>query len=180
MSLKCNLRPSIAGKQYKKLDKGYELDKINKKEKPSVKKYNRSNLICYNKYSSYEYYKIMHLDSFPLELKYPILASFYNELSKSNSLKLRKRHTKEKKVTAYDNASGLYNEFLEIYFDECKVLPDAKKRKLGNNYDPSNLFLERCHYDIWFENEELTDTQKGGEKESADLSSMLPLENDEE
>ena len=36
----------------------------------------------------------------------------------------------------YDNASKLYNEYLEIYFDEYKALSDAQKRKLGNKYDP--------------------------------------------
>ena len=33
------------------------------------------------------------------KLKYPILASFYNELNKFNSLKQPKRNIKEKKVT---------------------------------------------------------------------------------
>ena len=69
----------------------------------------------------------------------------------------------------YDNASKLYNEYLEIYFDEYKALSDAQKRKLGNKYDPINLFLETYNYDNWFENEE-----------SVDLSDMPPLEGDEE
>ena len=42
----------------------------------------------------------------------------------------------------YDNASELYNEYLGIYFDQYMALPDAEKRKLGNKYDPKNLFLE--------------------------------------
>ena len=58
----------------------------------------------------------------------------------------------------YDNASKLYNEYLEIYFDEYKALSDAQKRKLGNKYDPINLFLETYNYDAWFENERSTDT----------------------
>ena len=32
------------------------------------------------------------------------------------------------KVTLYDNASELYNEYLEVYFDEYKTPSDAKKR----------------------------------------------------
>ena len=46
----------IAKKQYQKLDDTYELDKVIKKENPTFKKYNRSNLIYNSKYSFYEYY----------------------------------------------------------------------------------------------------------------------------
>ena len=52
-----------------------------------------------------------------------------------------KAQKKRKKTTVYDNASELYNEYLEIYFDEYKALSDVKKRNLGNKYDPINLFL---------------------------------------
>ena len=41
----------IAKKQYEKVDDTYEFDKIIKKEKPTFKKYNRSNLIYNSKYS---------------------------------------------------------------------------------------------------------------------------------
>ena len=57
----------------------------------------------------------------------------------------------------YD-ASELYSEYLEIYFNEYKALSSAKKRKLGNKYDPINLFLEAYNYDVEFENEESTNT----------------------
>ena len=60
----------------------------------------------------------------------------------------------------YDNASKLYNEYLEIYFDEYEALSDAQKRKLGNKYDPINLFLETYNYDAWFENEVSVNTTK--------------------
>ena len=105
-------------------------------------------------------------------------------------------------MAVYDNASELCNEVPEIYFNEYKVLSDAKKRELGNKFDPTNLFLETQNCDIWFENEESADTTKdgaensadttkGGEEESADttksgeeepvdLSSMPPLGNEEE
>ena len=45
----------IAKKQYQKLGNNYEFDKIIKKEKPTFKKHNRSNLTYSNKYSFYEY-----------------------------------------------------------------------------------------------------------------------------
>ena len=60
----------------------------------------------------------------------------------------------------YDNTSELYNEYLSIYFDQYTALSNAAKGKLGNNYDPDNLFLETYNYDAWFENEESIDTKK--------------------
>ena len=61
-------------------------------------------------------------------------------------------------MTAHDNASELYNEHLEIYFDQYKTLSDAQKRNLVNKYDPINLFLDTYDYNVWFENEKSTDT----------------------
>ena len=34
------------------------------------------------------------------------------------------------------------------------------KKELVNKYDPINLFLETCNYDVWFQNEELDDNKK--------------------
>ena len=93
-----------------------------------------------------------------LESKYPFLLSFYSDLNKSNDLNPQKESTKEIKVTAHDNASELYNEHLQIYFDQYKTLSDAQKRNLGNKYDPINLFLDTYDYNVWFENEKSTDT----------------------
>ena len=45
------------------------------------------------------------------------------------------------------------------------------KRRLGNKYDSTSLFLETYNHDVWFQNEESTDKE-----ESVDLSDMLPLE----
>ena len=44
----------------------------------------------------------------------------------------------------HDNASELYNGYLEIYFDEYKALPNGKK-ELSNKYNPVYLFLETCN-----------------------------------
>ena len=86
---------SIAGKQYQKLENAYELDKIIEKEKPTVKKYNRSNIIYESKDNFYGYYNIKNFNSLFLESKYQILASSYNKLNKFNSLKPRKGCRKE-------------------------------------------------------------------------------------
>ena len=65
---------------------------------------------------------------------------------------------------------------LEIYVYKCK-------RKLGNKYDPINLFCEiimmSYNYDVWFQSEESPDTTKTDEK-STDLKPMPLLEGDEE
>ena len=52
---------------------------------------------------------------------------------------------------------------------------DAKKRKLSNEYDSTNFFLETYNYDAWFENDESTDT-----KTKSGLPRMPPTEDDEE
>ena len=76
----------------------------------------------------------------------------------------------------YDNASKMHNEYLETYFDQYMALLDDKKRKLGNKYDPVNLFLvDTYNYDDWFKNEKLTDTTRKIDKEESD---MPPLEDD--
>ena len=83
--------------------------------------------------------------------------SFYSDLNKFNHLNPPKGSIKEKNATVYDNASEIYNEYLEIYFNEYKPLSDAQKKDLDNKYDPIDLFHETYDYDIWFENEELAD-----------------------
>ena len=84
-------------KQYQKLNDICEFDKVTKKENPTLKKYNRLNLICNSKYSFREYYIIKNFSSLSYKPKYPILLSLYNDLNKSNNLNLQKESTKEKK-----------------------------------------------------------------------------------
>ena len=60
-----------------------------------------------------------------LTSQYPILLSFYSDLFKFNNLNPQNKITNKKKGTMYDNASELYNEYLQIYFDEYKALSDA-------------------------------------------------------
>ena len=102
---------------------------------------------------------------------------FFNELNKFNSLKPRKECKKEKKVTVPDIVSELYNEYIEIYFDQQMAFSDVRKRNLGSRYDPTNLFLETYNYDVWFENKESNDATKSDE-ESTDLLQMPELKDD--
>ena len=51
-------------------------------------------------------------------------------------------------------------------------------KRLGNEYDPTNFFLEKCDYINWFEDEELDGTtSRTSVKEEFD---MPPLEGDKE
>ena len=92
------------------------------KEKATFKKYNRSNLVYESQYSFYEYYNIHRFNIMSSESKYPILLSFYNNLNKFNNINPRKERTKEEKSAVHNNASELYNEYLGLYFDQCKTL----------------------------------------------------------
>ena len=101
---------------------------------------------------------------------------FYSELNKFNSLNPQKGCTKEKTKAVYNNASELYNGYLEIYFNQYMTLSDATKRKLGYKYDPRRLFLEGYDYSVRSgSKDEFTDKE-----ESADLSDIPRLEGDEE
>ena len=53
---------------------------------------------------------------------------------------------------------------------------------MDDEYDPINLFLETYNHNVWFENEEWTDTtsRKKDKKEYVDLFDMPPLTGDEE
>ena len=53
----------------------------------------------------------------------------------------------------YDNALGIYNMYLESYFDQYMFLLDNNERRLGNKYDPANLFPEAYNYEDCFKNE---------------------------
>ena len=90
LSSELKKQTDIAEKQCKRLDNTFEPDKINKKEKPTVTKYNRSNLIYNSIYSFCEYYNIKNIDSLSFVSKYPISDLFYNELNKFNRLKPQK------------------------------------------------------------------------------------------
>ena len=72
----------------------------------------------------------------------------------------------------------MYNDYLETYLEQCMALSDNKKSKLGNKYDPANLFLlDIYNYDAWFKNQKSTDATRKNDKEKFD---MPPLEGDEE
>ena len=67
----------IAKKQYQKLDDTFEFDEITKKEKPTSKRYTRSNLIYNSKYSFYPYYNIKNVILF---LLYQNIQLYYHSI----------------------------------------------------------------------------------------------------
>ena len=69
----------IAKKQHQKVDDTYEFNKTIEREKPAIKRHNRSNLIYSRKHSFYENYNI-NFSSLSLISKYKVLISFYDEL----------------------------------------------------------------------------------------------------
>ena len=93
---------------------------------------------------------------------------------------MKRRNKKRKKTNVYDKALELYNDSLGIYFDEFNYLTVAKRKQIQHEYDPTNLFLKPYNYDLWFENEELSDiTRKSDKEEFGHLSDMSSLEGNE-
>ena len=57
-------------------------------------------------------------DEISFKSEYYFLAEFCYDLEKTGRLDRKKEHIKTSKTDVYDTASELYNEQLEIYFDE--------------------------------------------------------------
>ena len=100
-----------------------------KKQKISFKNYNKSNLICSSKYIFYKYYHVSKkFGDFSFKSrksKYSFLFEFFNGLNNFNKLITKKEETLKKKTNVHDPASDLYNELLEIYFNEYYYLSYA-------------------------------------------------------
>ena len=72
--------------------------------------------------------------------------------NKFKKLQIIKQKTEKKRTNLYIISSELYNNFLEIYYDEYNELSDAKKRKLVDNYNTENLFFKKYDYSVSSEN----------------------------
>ena len=99
------------------------------------------------------------LNSLSLASKYPVLFSFFSKLKTFNGLNLRKE------ASAYNNASQLYNEYLEISFNQYMAFSGGKKRKLDEII--SYLFLVDTHN--WYENKESAHPARKSDKEESDI-----------
>ena len=117
----------IAKEQHQKLDDAFEFDKMIKKEEPTFKNYNKSNLIYNSKYSFYKYHcDSKTFDNLSFKSKYYFLYKFSNNLNKFTKLKTIKEITKKKKTNVHNTVSELYNELLGTYFDEYYYLSDPE------------------------------------------------------
>ena len=124
------VQTDIARKKYQQLDHTFEFDKVIKKEKPTSRNYNKSNLIYDRKYSFYKYYNDnKNFDNLSFKSKYSFLRNFLNDLNKFKKLKTIKQETKKKKTNVHNTASQLYNELLETHFHEYYYLSHAKRKK---------------------------------------------------
>ena len=170
---------SIAEKRHQKLHNNYEFLRI-KKEKPTIKKYNRSNIIYSSKFSFHEY-NTTNFNSISLKLKFKVLPSFYNEFYR---LVTKKESTKEKKQIVFDNAPQMYNEYRKTYFNQYMALSDHKKLNWVINMIPLIYFLLMniiMMGDLKMKNPLIEKNNLLTKKEeSVDLSDMTPLECDEE
>ena len=78
----------IVNKQYQELNKSFKSDEQEvpitiKKEKQTIKKCNRSDLICNSKYRFYKYYRdSKKFNNLSYKSKYSFLAEFFNDLDK--------------------------------------------------------------------------------------------------
>ena len=64
-----------------------------------------------------------------MKSKYSFLNEVFVDLDKLNNLNPQKESTKERKIDAYDKASKLYNDFIEIYYHRSYELLDDKRKK---------------------------------------------------
>ena len=87
---------NITKKHYQKLDHTFDFDRIIKKEKSTLKKYNRSNLIYDSKYIFYVYHNIRNFNYLSQKSSISILFSFLSKLNNFNNINPQKWRTKEK------------------------------------------------------------------------------------
>ena len=118
-------------------------------QKPTVKKYNKSDLIHNSKFSFYKYNNIKKFRILSFELQYSYLFEFKYDLYNFNTLEPQKEKTK-KKINVYNTASELRKELPGIYFDVYYDLSDAKRNKMDSKYDHFNLKLDTYDYEKWY------------------------------
>ena len=89
---KLKAQTDIAKKQYQGLNKFFTSDE---KKEPTLKKYNKSDLIYNNKYSFYNNYRdSKKFDKLSFKRRRSLLNNFSKELDKSNEFKTQKEKPK--------------------------------------------------------------------------------------
>ena len=76
-----------------------------------------------------------------------------------------------KKTNVHDKASELYNELLEIYYEEHCYLSHAKRKKMNCKYKPKKFFIKGYDYSMWSKHEDISSVKE----ESLDVPDMPPV-----
>ena len=80
----------------------------------------------------------------------------------------------------HDNASEIYNVYLETYFDQYLSVSDNEKRKMGNKrYILINLLKHMTMLAALKNKKSTNTTRKSDKEESVDLFDMSPQDGDE-
>ena len=116
-------------------------------KKTTIEKYNKSNLIYDSNHSFYKYHNINKFDNLSFKSKHSLLVNVFNDLDKFSRVKTHKENTKEKKTNVDDTSSELYNELLEISFDQKNDFSDDIRSKMDPKYDATNLTLDPYHHE---------------------------------
>ena len=116
-------------------------------KKTTIENYNKSNLIYDSNHSFYKYHNINKFDNLSFKSKHSLLVNVFNDLDKFSRVKTHKENTKEKKTNVDDTSSELYNELLEIYFDQKNDFSDDIRSKMDPKYDATNLTLDPYHHE---------------------------------
>ena len=89
-----------------------------KNQQKYIKKYNKSNLICNSNRSFHIYYNINKLDNLSFKSKYSQPVEFFNDLENCDKLDRKKESTNTRQLDVYNTAPELYNQLLQIYFNQ--------------------------------------------------------------
>ena len=101
--------------------------------KPELKKYKELDLVYNKKLSFYKYYDINNFKRNSIDSKYNELADFHGDLDKFNIIEPRKESINEKKIRVKNNSEKLYNELLQIYFNQYNNLSFFKIKNFSPN-----------------------------------------------
>ena len=88
----------------------------------------------FNKYSVFSFNEISSIDS-----KFDTINKFSEDLLKLNDVKSQNKITKKKKITVLENASLLYNKWVDMYKKECEQVFENKDETWRKKHDYKNL-----------------------------------------
>ena len=88
----------------------------------------------FNKYSVFSFNEVSSIDS-----KFDTINKFSEDLLKLNDVNSQNKITKKKKITVLENASLLYNKWIDMYKKECEQVFENKDETWRKKHDYKNL-----------------------------------------